>query len=151
MPPPPRLIPLLLIPLLTGCITRVVTVRSNPSGTLVYLNGEEVGRTPVTREFQWYGTYDVILRKDGYQTIKTSAAVSAPWWQFIPLDFLTDLLPVTDERIISYDLEIQPPANPAKILTNGEEMRTQLESSERTKTKIPATRPTASSTQPVSH
>ena len=104
MPTPTRLTPLLLIPLLTGCITRVVTVRSNPSGALVYLNSEEVGRTPVTREFQWYGTYDVILRKDGYQTIKTSAAVSAPWWQFIPLDFLTDLLPVTDERIISYEI-----------------------------------------------
>src|ERR1700733_9560883 len=94
----PRWLCFPMIALTTGCITRLVTVQSNPSGALVYLNGEEVGRTPVTREFQWYGTYDVIIRKDGYQTIKTSAAVSAPFWQFIPFDLLTDLLPVTDER-----------------------------------------------------
>jgi PEGA domain len=151
MPTPARLLPLLSILFLTGCITRLITVQSNPSGALVYLNGEEVGRTPVPREFQWYGTYDVIIRKDGYQTIKTSAAVSAPIWQFIPLDFLTDLLPVTDEHILTYNLEVQPPANPAEILSNGEQMRTQLESSERTKTKIPATRPATTTTRPTSH
>src|SRR5438045_3252646 len=53
-----------------GCVRRTLAVRSDPPGALVYLNGVEVGRTPVQRDFVWYGTYDVQVRKDGYDTIK---------------------------------------------------------------------------------
>jgi hypothetical protein len=145
LPPMPRtrlLLTLTLLVFTPGCITRLVTVKSNPPGALVYLNDQEVGRTPVTREFQWYGIYDVLLRKDGYQTLKTHAQVSAPWWQFIPLDFLTDLLPMTDERVVSFDLAVQQPADPEEVLNNGEQMRPMLESSERTKVRTPSTQPT---------
>jgi hypothetical protein len=139
---------LVLIISTTGCITRFVTVQSDPPGALVYLNDQEAGRTPMTREFQWYGTYDVVIRKDGYQTLKTSAAIGAPWWQFIPLDFLTDMLPVTDEHVVFYTLKPQPIADPADVLAAGEQMRGMLESSERTKEKLPSTR-RAATTKPV--
>ena len=42
-----------------GCVERLITVTSQPSGSLVYLNDEEVGRTPVTVPFTFYGVYDV--------------------------------------------------------------------------------------------
>src|SRR5262245_4912187 len=80
--------------LLAGCgVKRTLTVNSNPPGALVYLNGTEIGRTPVTREFTWYGTYGVELRKDGYDTLKTHGDVIAPWWQWVPFDFFAELLP----------------------------------------------------------
>jgi hypothetical protein len=147
----------MLLLLSSGCITRIVTVRSNPAGALVYLNDEEVGRTPVSREFQWYGIYDVVLRKDGYQTLKTHAEVSAPLWQWIPLDLFTDMLPVTYERVVSFNLIPQVPADPAEVLANGEQMRGMLQSSARTKTRIPrsagsgqaATHPTTQTTKPA--
>ncbi len=52
----------------SGCVQRQLTVTTDPPGTLVHLNGQEFGRTPVTRDFTWYGTYDVELRKEGYET-----------------------------------------------------------------------------------
>src|ERR1700689_2659659 len=61
-----------------GCVQRTLTVRSDPDGALVYLNDQEIGRTPLARYFTWYGVYDVELHKEGYQSIKTTAAVIAP-------------------------------------------------------------------------
>src|SRR5262245_38992736 len=55
--------------LLAGCVRRTMTIESDPPGALVYMNNQEVGRTPVTREFIWYGFYDVQLRRDGYKTL----------------------------------------------------------------------------------
>src|SRR5688500_8891874 len=65
---PPAMRSALLFLVLTvavaGCgVQRSLTVQSEPPGALVYLNGLEVGRTPVTRDFTWYGVYDVELRK----------------------------------------------------------------------------------------
>ncbi len=56
---------LLALCLLTGCVERLITVKSTPAGALVYLNDEEVGRTPVTVPFKFYGTYDVRLEHEG--------------------------------------------------------------------------------------
>lgn len=51
--------------LLTGCVERLITVHSTPAGALVYLNDEEVGRTPVSVPFKYYGTYDVRIEHEG--------------------------------------------------------------------------------------
>ncbi len=50
---------------LTGCVERLITVRSQPPGALVHLNDEEIGRTPVTVPFKFYGVYDVRLEHEG--------------------------------------------------------------------------------------
>ena len=44
---------------LTGCIERTISITSEPSGALVHLNDDEVGRTPLTVPFTFYGVYDV--------------------------------------------------------------------------------------------
>ncbi len=44
---------------LTGCVERTISISSEPSGALVHLNDEEVGRTPLTVPFTFYGTYSV--------------------------------------------------------------------------------------------
>ena len=49
-----------------GCgVERTLQIESDPPGALVTLNGNEVGRTPTRKEFVWYGTYDVQLRRRG--------------------------------------------------------------------------------------
>ena len=59
---------LLFVAAVTGCnrVERNLQVTSNPPGALVYLNGQEAGRTPMNKSFVWYGTYDVQVRKEGY-------------------------------------------------------------------------------------
>ena len=144
-----RTVIVLLIPLLlAGCVRRTLTVKSNPPGALVHLNGVEVGRTPMTSDFTWYGTYDVVLRKEGYETLKTRGKVIAPWWQWVPIDLFAELLPLHDKRTLSYTMKpyTEAAVDPQQMLDRAEHMRTELRSSRYTKkaatapTTIPAAR-----------
>jgi len=142
------LILLALLPL--GCVQRQMTVLTDPPGAVVYLNDREMGRTPFSRQFLWYGNYDVVIRKDGYQTLKTTAEITAPFWQFVPLDAVTDFLPLKDEETIRFSLKPAVPVDPKLLLQRGEQMQADLESSQYTVHKSalevhPTTRPT---TQP---
>lgn len=100
---------LILLPmaLLVGCVGRTLTVTSEPSGALVEVNGEEFGRTPVTRDFTYYGKLDVTLRKEGFEPTKAERWVVAPWWQWPPFDFLAELAPwrPLDRRGLAFTLE----------------------------------------------
>ena len=53
----------------TGCVERRYTIRSNPPGALVYVNGEEIGTTPVSRSFTYYGDRDITLIQDGFTVV----------------------------------------------------------------------------------
>ncbi|MDB5293496.1 MAG: hypothetical protein JWL69_4737 [Phycisphaerales bacterium] len=133
---------LILMALAGGCVQRTVTVRSSPPGALVYLNDQEVGRTPVTRKFKWYGTYDVELRLEGYDAVKTTAKVWAPWWQIVPLDLVTEALPLTDNHELNFTLH--PPSEmeeePELMVKRGQQLAKELESSQRAQTQ-PTTKP----------
>jgi hypothetical protein len=129
-----------------GCVEREVQINSDPQGALVYLNDQEVGRTPLRQDFTWYGTYDVSVRKEGYQTLKTTAPVIAPWWQWVPFDFVADVLPfrLKDTHALSYTLKPIPETaeDPDRLVQRGEAMRDRLESGEKP-VKTPKTRPAA--------
>ena len=126
-----------------GCVHRQLTVTTDPPGALVQLNGQEFGRTPVTRDFTWYGTYDVALRMDGYQTRKTTGKVIAPWWQWVPFDLFAELLPLTDRRQLHYTMKptTQETADPARMLERADALREQLQST--SNTRKPTTAPAA--------
>jgi hypothetical protein len=152
---------LLLIGLLAGgCVRRTLTVTTDPPGALVYLNGVEAGRSPLQRDFIYYGTYDVALRKEGYETLKTRGEVIAPWWQWVPIDFFAEFLPLHDRRTLTYTLHPSSAAaiDPQKLLARAEVMGTKLESSAHTRaappppnwTTAPATRRSTTRPQPDS-
>lgn len=71
---------------LGGCLERTVTITSDPPGALVVLNDVEVGRTPVTTGFTYYGDFDVRLRKEGYEPLVTHHSASAPIYEYPPFD-----------------------------------------------------------------
>lgn len=122
--------PVCLLALLgAGCVQRIIAINSNPPGALVYLNDLEVGRTPMSKEFLWYGDYDVVLRRDGYETLKTHAPVPAPWWQWIPIDLLAEPLPLRDVHRFTFQLQPMRPAPPLAVLKRGEQLAGMLESS----------------------
>lgn len=84
-----------------GCVERILKIQTEPPGALVVVNDEEVGLSPVKVSFLWYGDYDLVFRKTGYETLKTRYRVDAPWYQWPPIDFVVEtLLPGTirDER-----------------------------------------------------
>ena len=138
-----------------GCVQRVMHVRSDPPGAAVWLNDQQVGRTPFDREFVWYGNFDVVAREDGYQTLTTTREVTAPWWQWVPFDLLTDFLPVRDDETMRLTLAPLGTPDPVAILRRGEQLQAQLEGSEHTVHRNvlavhPSTRPTtAPATDPA--
>jgi hypothetical protein len=124
---------LISLALMSGCVgvRRELTVESDPPGALVYLNGEEVGRTPVTKEFLYYGTVDLKLRKDGYELLEDKPNVWAPIWQIPPIDLIAEAFSGTDRHKLSYELTAKEQgADPKQLVERGAELRGQLESSE---------------------
>ena len=110
-----------------GCVRRTMTIHSEPDGALVFLNDEEVGRTPVTVPFTWYGDYDVVLRKEGYQTLKTHAPVRAPWYQLPVFDFVAEVLvpwEIHDQHELPlYALEPQQTPTRAELIDRARDFR----------------------------
>ncbi len=117
---------LLMFVAMVGCVERTLTINTDPQGAMVYLNDEEVGRTPVTKSFTWYGDYDVIIRKEGYQTLKTHARLIEPWYQVPPIDFFAECLtPATirDNRHLEYTLEPTSRPTPAEIVERAQQFK----------------------------
>ena len=136
--------------LLAGCVEQTMTVDSNPPGALVYLNDQEVGRTPMTRDFKWYGDYDIQIRLEGYETLKTHQMLAAPAWNWVPLDMFAYLIPVTfkDHKSLSYTLKPLDPSldQPAPLVDRAENMRDQLEVSPFTRVPMPRAATTPATT-----
>lgn len=93
-----------------GCAAnfhRRMTLRSDPPGALVLLEGEEVGYTPVSIDFDYYGTREITLVKDGFETLPVMLKVRSPWYQKVPIDVISDnFLPVkvTDRQEYTFTL-----------------------------------------------
>ncbi len=81
---------LMLCLLPSGCMHRRMTIRSDPPGALVMLEGKEYGYTPVAIDFTYYGTREFTLVKDGYESLTVMQKVSPPWYQRFPIDFVSD-------------------------------------------------------------
>jgi hypothetical protein len=99
----------------SGCVSRRMTIVSEPPGALVMLEGREIGYTPVSVDFTYYGTREFTLVKDGYETLTVNQPVAQPWYQLPVIDFFADNFTpghVTDRHQFSYTMQ------PARIVPN---------------------------------
>jgi len=113
--------------LVVGCgTTRNITVTSEPSGALVYLNDEEVGRTPVTVPFQFYGTYDVRLEAEGYKPLWTTHEAAAPFWEYPGPDLVGEALGGKSELHWNFILEPLAPGEEDTLIDRSRQMRALL-------------------------
>ena len=70
---------LVLFGSLCGCVRRRLTIRSNPPGAHVYVDDYEIGATPVSHNFIYYGKRKIRLVKDGYETMTVMQSIPMPW------------------------------------------------------------------------
>ncbi len=113
--------------LCTGCVRRTLTITSEPPGALCWLNGREVGRTPVTVDFLHYGEYDVQLTKDGYEPLLTSGKANSPWWDTIPLDIAAEAVPGEPHADIRWHYALEPRlTDRAALIDRAEALREKL-------------------------
>ena len=119
----------LFFPMVCGCVQRRMTIRSNPPGALVYVDDYEIGLTPVSVNFTYYGTRKIRLVKDGFETLTVMEKIPAPWYQIPPLDFVAEnLVPgeIRDRRTLTYQLRPQTVCPPEELLARAEQLRNQM-------------------------
>lgn len=75
-----------------GCnaVKRRLTITSEPSGALVYLNDREIGRTPISQNFVHSGTYKIRCCKEGFETEETYYKAGTPWYLYPGFDFFSE-------------------------------------------------------------
>ena len=109
-----------------GCVRRRLEVRTNPPGAMVYVDNQRIGTTPCGVDFTYYGTREIRLVKPGYETLSINQPIPTPWWEFPPLDFVSEnLVPskIRDNRTVSYNLQPQVLIPDDQLIIRGEQLR----------------------------
>jgi hypothetical protein len=117
-----------LLSILPGCVHRRVTVRTDPPGAQVMVGDREIGYSPASVDFTWYGTEEITLMKDGYEIESHLVKIPRPWYQVPPLDLVSDnLLPGRVKDHHRFDFKLQPrvivPSN--ELIERGNAMRSE--------------------------
>jgi len=110
----------------TGCMQRRLTILSDPPGALVKIDGYEVGTTPCSTSFLYYGTRKVQLIKSGYETLTLLQPIPTPWYQYPVLDFFSDnfaLHEIRDTRVLRYQLQPMVETSVEDVVERGENLR----------------------------
>ena len=124
-----------------GCVTRTITVETNPSHAKVYIDNKFVGESPVSIPFTYYGTRKIMIEKkdaDGvllYERMIAYEKIKTPVYEIFPLDLFSEMvwpLDIHDNHALSYDLaELDPLPKKElqkKMLKNAEELRQKVNS-----------------------
>jgi hypothetical protein len=115
--------------MLAGCVERTLTVKTVPEGALVALNDEEIGRSPVTTSFNWYGDYNVRISMPGYETLKTHRELKAPWYDNFPWDFIMNNLNpkhIVDEYEWTFELQPKKEIGREELIKSAIELRDKM-------------------------
>ena len=112
--------------LTAGCVERRLTIVTEPSEAVVWLNDEEVGTTPVTVNFNWYGDYSVRVEKSGHEILNTHRVLERPAHDKFPFDFFAEVLwpkKIVDEYTWEFELEPFQQASPDELIGAAQDMQ----------------------------
>lgn len=113
----------------SGCVERRLTINTEPQGAVVVLNDEEIGTSPVTVGFNWYGDYNVRIQKQGYQTLKTHRELKGPWYDKFPFDFFAGVLSskqILDKYEWTFEMQELELLSREELIKNAEKLKSQL-------------------------
>ena len=107
-----------------------MTIRTSPPGARVYVDDYEIGTTPVSTNFTYYGTRKIRLVRPGYETLTVMEPIHPPWYQIPPLDFFSENLwpgELHDRRALSYQLVPQRMVPEEELLGRAESLRSRAQ------------------------
>lgn len=110
----------------TGCVRRRMTIRSYPAGAQVFVDDREIGTTPCSTSYVYYGKRNVMLVKDGYKTERLVHQFTVPWYEYVPLDFFNENLnpyEIRDERTINVTLTPEENVPTEQLLERANSLR----------------------------
>jgi hypothetical protein len=114
-----------------GCVRRSIFVRTEPEGAKVFLDGTYLGTSPRKIPFEFYGTREIAVRAEGRAPGRVLLDVDPPWYEYTPIDFVSELLlPATieDERQVFIVLPPAAPPDLARIRGEAEAARAAVSS-----------------------
>lgn len=91
-----------------GCVERRIEITSEPAGALVWVNDQQVGRTPTQASFLYHGVYDVRLQLDGFEPLVTEAEASPPLYEHAPLDLFAEMAPARIQNVQKWHFVLEP-------------------------------------------
>ena len=109
-----------------GCVHRRFTVRTNPPGARVFVDDYEIGTSPVSHDFVYYGTRKIRLVKDGYETLTILQPIPTPWWDLPGIDFISEnLIPteIHDRRVLDFQMQPQVIVPTEQLMSRADELR----------------------------
>jgi hypothetical protein len=116
---------------LTGCVRRTLEITTEPSGALIWVNGREVGRTPVSVDFTHYGTYDLMIQKKGWEPIIDARRAPVPVTDLPGPDLAVEILPIDVHHVVKWHIELQPrDTSRNALLKRADTLRDALQSGE---------------------
>jgi hypothetical protein len=124
-----------------GCVTRTITVKTNPSNAAVYVDDKLVGESPVSVPFVYYGTRKITIEKkdaDGKLTRERKTVyekIETPFYEFFPIDFFSELVwpfDIIDDHVLHYDL------TEIKQLSRKEQQKIVLDNAQELKIRVDA-------------
>jgi hypothetical protein len=110
----------------TGCVRRRLTIRTTPPGAQVFVDNQEIGTTPCSASYVYYGTRSITVMKDGYRTEKILQNIPPPWYEIPPLDFISENFiwrELRDERIVDVQLVPEEIVPQQKLLQRAQNLR----------------------------
>lgn len=113
-----------------GCVRRRLTVRTNPPGALVYVDNQQIGTSPCSVDFTYYGTREIRMVKPGYETLTVNQPIPTPWYEIPGVDFISEnLVPmkIRDNRTVAFNLMPQRVIPADELIGRGEQLRTQAQ------------------------
>jgi hypothetical protein len=113
-----------------GCVERKLTINTEPQGALVVLNDEQIGVSPVTVSFNWYGDYWVRAGKEGFETLDTHRELKAPLHDRFPFDFFAGILypgQIVDDYEWTFELSPRQDLTREQLLEQADALRTQVD------------------------
>jgi hypothetical protein len=110
----------------TGCLRRRLFVQSNPPGAMVFVDNQQIGNTPCSVDFTYYGTRQIRLVKPGFETLTVNQPIPTPWYEVPPIDFVSDnLVPskLIDHRSVAFNLQPQVIVPTDQLLDRANQLR----------------------------
>lgn len=114
---------------LVSCAERKMVINSDPQGAKVYIDGQEQGITPAYIPFVYYGSREIVLEKDGYQTRRYIEPIKPPLVHIFPFDLLMLLLPypLSSEYEFNYLLQKSEETDVKKVWSDALELKEYLQ------------------------
>jgi hypothetical protein len=112
--------------LLSGCVERRYVINTVPQGATVLRNGKYIGVTPVDDYYIYYGEYDFTIIKEGFETLQVKQKIPTPWYEYFPLDFVSENLnpfPIEDRREFTYTLQPRRLINTKDLVDEAQNLR----------------------------